>query len=71
MRIQEEVIVSTAGQQVTLEYKGMSFSTHPRDMLYVYRLKGYASDWQPATRKDAGAFTGTCRRETTPFKSEL
>ena len=38
-------------QQVIFEYKGMSFSTHPRDMLYVYRLKGYDSDWQPATRK--------------------
>ena len=46
-----EVIVSTAGQQVIFEYKGMSFSTHPRDMLYVYRLKGYDLDWQPATRK--------------------
>ena len=33
------------------EYKGMSFSTHPRDMLYVYRLNGYESDWRPATRK--------------------
>ena len=46
-----EVIVSTAGQQVIFEYKGMSFSTHPRDMLYVYRLNGYDPDWQPATRK--------------------
>ena len=47
----QEVIVSTTDQQVTFEYKGMSFSTHPRDMLYVYRLKGYDPDWQPATRK--------------------
>ena len=47
----EKVIVSTAGQQVIFEYKGMSFSTHPRDMLYVYRLNGYESDWRPATRK--------------------
>ena len=47
----EEFIVSTAGQQVIFEYKGMSFSTHPRDMLYIYRLKGYDPDWQPATRK--------------------
>ena len=47
----EEVIVSTAGHQVIFEYKGMSFSTHPSDMLYVYRLKGYDPDWQPATRK--------------------
>ena len=47
----EEVIVSTAGQPVTFEYRGLSFSTHPRDMLYVYRLKGYDADWQPATRR--------------------
>ncbi len=47
----EEDIISTAGQQVIFEYKGMSFSTHPRDMLYVYRLKGYDPDWQLATRK--------------------
>ena len=46
-----EGIVSTTDQQVIFEYKGMSFSTHPRDMLYVYRLKGYDPDWQPATRK--------------------
>ncbi len=47
----QEVIVSTADQHVTFEYKGLSFSTHPRDMLYVYRLEGYDPDWQPATRK--------------------
>ena len=47
----QEVIVSTTDQQVIFEYKGLSFSTHPRDMLYVYRLKGYDHDWQPATRK--------------------
>ena len=47
----KEVIVSTTDQQMTFEYKGMSYSTHPRDMLYIYRLKGYDSDWQPATRK--------------------
>ncbi len=47
----EEVIVSTTDQQMTFEYKGLSFSTHPRDMLYIYRLKGYEHDWQPATRE--------------------
>ena len=47
----QEVIVSTTDQQVTFEYKGMSFSTYPHDMLYVYRLNGYDADWQPATRK--------------------
>ena len=47
----QNIIVSTTDQQMTFEYKGLSFSTHPRDMLYVYRLKGYDLDWQPATRK--------------------
>ena len=47
----KEGILSTAEQQVIFEYKGMSFSTHPSDMLYIYRLKGYDSEWQLATRK--------------------
>ena len=47
----EEVILSTTDQQVIFEYKGMSFSTHPRDMLYVYRLRGYDLDWCSATRE--------------------
>ena len=46
-----DVCSSTVGQPVVFEYKGMSFSTHPRDMLYVYRLQGYDLDWYPATRK--------------------
>ena len=47
----QNIIVSTTDQQMTFEYKGISFSTHPRDMLYIYRLKGYDLDWQPPTRK--------------------
>ena len=47
----EEGILYTTEQQVIFEYKGLSFFTHPRDLLYVYRLKGYDFDWQPATRE--------------------
>ena len=47
----EEVCSSTAGQPVVFEYKGMGFSTHPRDMLYEYRLQGYDADWCSATRE--------------------
>ena len=47
----EDVCLSTVGQPVVFEYKGLSFSTHPRDMLYVYRLQGYDPDWGPATRQ--------------------
>ena len=47
----EESIVSKTDQHVIFEYKGLSFSTHPNDMLYIYRLNGYDSEWQPATRK--------------------
>ena len=46
-----EVCSSTVGQPVVFEYKGLSFSTHPRDMLYVYRLQGYDPDWGPASRE--------------------
>ena len=45
-----DVCLSTVGQPVVFEYKGLSFSTHPRDMLYEYRLQGYDLDWCPATR---------------------
>ena len=47
----EEVCLSTVGQPVVFEYKGMSFSTHSRDMLYEYQLQGYDLDWCPATRE--------------------
>ena len=47
----EKGILSTTEQNVIFEYKGMSFSTHPGDMLYIYRLKGHDLDWQPVTRE--------------------
>ena len=47
----EEVCLSTVGQPVVFEYKGMSFSTHSRDMLYEYQLQGYDLDWCPAARE--------------------
>ncbi len=46
----EEVIHATPDRQVVFEYKGQSFSTPSSDMLYIYRLKGHDTDWQPATR---------------------
>ena len=54
----QDVIVSITDQQVTFEYKGMSFSTHPHDMLYVYRLMGYDSDWQLAMREMRAYYRG-------------
>ena len=47
----KEVILSKINQQVIFEYRGVSFSTCPGDLLYIYRLKGYDTDWQPATRE--------------------
>ena len=47
----KEVCRTTVGQQVVFEYKGLSFSIHPRDMLYEYRLQGYDLDWCPVTRE--------------------
>ena len=46
-----EVCSSTVGQPVVFEYKGVSCSTRPRDMLYEYRLQGYDPDWCLATRE--------------------
>ncbi len=46
----EEVVLSTTDQHVIFEYKGLSFSTRSRDMLYIYRLKGYDPDWRSVTR---------------------
>ena len=46
-----DACLSTVGQPVVFEYKGLSFSTHPRDMLYEYRLQGYDLAWCPATRE--------------------
>jgi len=46
----ESVEVTAISRQVIFEYKGMSCRTHPRHMLYRYRLRGY-DDWQPITRR--------------------
>ncbi len=46
----EDIILCTTDQQVIFEYRGLSFTTRSRDMLYIYRLKGYDTDWRPATR---------------------
>ena len=47
----EDVCSAKVGQPMVFEYKGLSSSTHLRDMLYEYRLQGYDLDWCPATRK--------------------
>ena len=47
----EEIQLYTPTRQVTFEYKGLSFRTHPRDMLYIYRLEGYEDEWQSPTRE--------------------
>ncbi|NKB66167.1 MAG: SpoIIE family protein phosphatase [Candidatus Latescibacteria bacterium] len=38
-----------AGQQLVLfEFQGRSWTTHPDQMAYVYRLQGHDADWKPA-----------------------
>ena len=51
-----EVKVSTGNRQVIFEYKGMSFRTPPRDMLYACRLQGHEEEWRPATRSMRALF---------------
>ncbi len=36
--------------QVVFEFKGLSFRTPPRQMLYTWRLEGFDEDWQPPRR---------------------
>ncbi len=45
-----EIRTSTATRQIIFEYKGMSFRTPPRDLLYRHRLQGLEDDWQQPTR---------------------
>jgi len=47
----QHVDLSTDARQVIFEYKGMSFTTHPRDMLYVCQLVGYESESRAPTRE--------------------
>jgi len=47
-QVDDTPITSTA-HQVTFEYRGMSFRTHPDAMLYVHRLKGHDDAWSKAT----------------------
>jgi DNA-binding NtrC family response regulator/streptogramin lyase len=42
---------STSTPQAIFEYKGLSFRTHPRQMLYTSRLKGFDADWNAPTHE--------------------
>jgi len=53
-----KVEVFTGNRPVIFEYKGMSFRTAPRDMLYTCRLVGYEEDWQPPTRQQRAFYPG-------------
>ena len=46
--VDDTPIVSSA-RQVTFEYRGMSFRTHPDAMLYIHQLEGRDPDWSAAT----------------------
>jgi signal transduction histidine kinase/CheY-like chemotaxis protein/streptogramin lyase len=46
-----EIEVSTVVRQVMFEFRGMSFSTQPEDMLYVHQLAGYEIGWSPAANE--------------------
>jgi DNA-binding NtrC family response regulator len=40
-----------APRQLVFEFKGMSFRTHPDDMLYTWKLAGHDRDWQSAVHQ--------------------
>ena len=52
----EQIEITTETHQIIFEYKGLSFRTHPRDMLYSYRLRGYEDDWQWADSTEMRAY---------------
>ena len=51
-----EDAVTTETQPVIFEYRGMSFRTHPRDMLYTYRLMEHQTEWQPPTHQQRAVY---------------
>jgi transcriptional regulator with AAA-type ATPase domain/ligand-binding sensor domain-containing protein len=52
----DQVEITADNHQVIFEYKGMSFRTHPKDMLYSHRLRGYEEEWQPADNAEMRAY---------------
>ena len=47
-RLDRDVV--TSARRVTFEFKGLSSRTHPGDMLYRWRLRGFDENWCPAIR---------------------
>ncbi|NKB71058.1 MAG: AAA domain-containing protein [Candidatus Latescibacteria bacterium] len=46
----EALEITAPVRQVIFEFKGISFRTNPRDLLYTWRLDGIDSQWQPPSR---------------------
>lgn len=42
---QEQIRFANSTSRIAFEFKGMSFSTKPRDMLYSWRLLGIEEAW--------------------------
>ena len=51
-----EVELTVDTHQIIIEYKGMSFRSHPREMLYSHRLRGYKDEWQAADNAEMRAY---------------
>ena len=52
----ERVELATEYHQVIFEYKGISYRTHPKHMLYTHRLRGYETEWQTAPNGELRAY---------------
>ncbi|MBT7915773.1 SpoIIE family protein phosphatase [Candidatus Bathyarchaeota archaeon] len=50
-RAEEEITIYDSVKQLIFEFRGMSFRTPLRNMLYTYRLSGYEDNWQKPTRE--------------------
>ena len=52
----EHIEISSETHQIIFEYKGMSFRTHPKEMLYEHRLRGCEKEWQPVDNQEMRAY---------------
>lgn len=51
-----QIALSTTQDVLSIAFQGRSFTTHPDQMIYVYRLQGYDKDWRQ-TRSDRVEYT--------------
>ena len=49
----EQLRLPSSREFVIFEFKGSSFTTHPDNLVYVYRLQGFDDSWHPSRQRRA------------------